>query len=616
MATQIEDLEARTRLALGDNQIELLQAVRRYAVALESISSIGSDPFLSTLRSQIEEEGKGTISRTGFQHLDWLISKANANHGKKYEGMADHERHINVMRDAMDEMQALCEGGEAAKKVVETYKWRNLSSVGCGRLSCLEDANKVALEEKFLLTVGPIMNASIDVDRQIKLVLADAVAMMMLADLNRFGLDGSANNAMHLRERVGVAMDNGVVDRFADRVEIGRYGERKEIKGEPKDEGIAKMDKAVAELLAQDAFGAYTHPEIKAMLAGIKPSNAPKAYELAAAQARDAFRLVSDVANWEVATHRKTGDVLRIPRAMAEITYSGAMKRPFAVTVTYPVIGGANIEKKGQLTVYVPLKGASTGRRWAVLESAKRGDGFLDLRAAEEVSESRIAEGLDQGNSRNNRIMAVGVAQAPDFSVADILKRELRAVDLGDKHYLYILNVDDSSRLARKVGHLKAGTFLPTIDPSGVDRFLDPGREAPMTHLLTKEGSVQRVVKFDFSEKGVAELERHLKEMRGKADLTPGERARAEVEDARRIALFAANVKAYSEGARGAVVLLPGGQGQQKPDLTGMVVYKAEEDLARLNRGEPALDGVAALKQMITERTESGCPVSQMIFKA
>lgn len=611
-------MEHKLRLELNSSEVKLLLATHRYAGALESLPSLPPDPYQAILPKQITAElrelgwNEGSEEGRRFgQGIDSLIQKAHQNHGKKYDHLASTSRHVMVMRDAMDEIQALCEGGDKAKAVIAAYPENSrLKAGGFGSLNCLGDENKKALEDKWNLGIDPIRAAGAEVDNAMDQVVANAITRLVVADPARFDLPSRFKNVSQIQDRIGVAM-GALVDKYADRVVPGKYGRKEIVPGEPKPADIAEMDDLVGKILSRgnEGRGGYNHPEILKALSGDDPEGSP-VYKVAVMQARDSFRVVSEIANWQNAQHKKTEDILRLPKALGTLSRGGKedpLSPAYPAYLTYPVTPTGT-------DIIVPLKGQETGKRYVMMEAVRKPNGLYSLQRSEELSEAKIGAAVCHSNEVNRRITAIRVPMAADFSPAQVLD-EIRAVRLGENSFIYTINCQDSARLLGRMGVQLEGTFLAAISDDGGMKPFTTGAQykAPMTYLTTRGMGDKKFKYFAVSEDGVKDLDQFLTAGIKAAGFRPAEAQRANLMKERIVAHFFSNVQAYQQGAHGLACLLPGGQGAQKPDLLGTVVYHSEEDRKR----KVKQDGVAALNSLIAIRAQDfGCPMECMIFEA
>jgi hypothetical protein len=334
--------------------------------------------------------------------------------------------------------------------------------------------------------------------------------------------------------------------------------------------------------------------------------------------ARDAVKIVSDITSWEAAWHKKTDDIVRLPKALGALSRGGAddpLGAPHPIAINFPMTPTG-------INVLVPKKGQETGRRFINLEAVcDEAEGIYRLVPSAELSEAKLAKIIYPKDSVNEKITAIR-AQIEFEQTADgmkvpfdeIMKKELRATPMGDGHYLYMINIDDSARMLGRMKVQTEGTYLARVDTNLVGRALMRGPEypVPMTYLPTREFGAAKFKRFEMSEKGVADLVTYLDGNIRAAKFKPTEEARAQGYRDKIAAHFAANVEAFQSGATGVACLLPAGQGEQTPDLLSMAVYHAEEDQ---NRAVP-LDGIERLKAIINMRgQEFGSPMGFVIFK-
>ena len=652
--TNMEDFMASTKLDLNLSHVELLLAVRNYNAITKNGGGVGPDPFSSKLPVQIAEElarkSRTQDDPTGMkifedaavykfvQGLDWVLSSSKSNHEKKYDGLTGPERRVCGARDAMVEAQALCAGGDAAAAIMSLYEGKTgkvtLSAGNKGPLDCFGEANQRKLEALYMANLKQVTVAGIDVDNKMKVVLADAVAKLVIADPKRFGVVENSN-AAHVKDRCGVAMDGAIRDNFAKEIiDYDQFGRKTVTKGLPKPPDIVTLDAALAEVLKRDGNRFFCNPEILKVLNGENLKGTGPLYEVAVGQARDAFKLVADVANWESAWHRKTEDIMRYTRALATMGRGGLedpLAPPKPATLSFP--------KPTAINFICNVKGQSKGARKINMRAEpSETEGVYVLKASEEMSGDKIGPLFYGQNTRNERttylpkqIEYLDTESGPVFPAEEVMKA-VNAPYMGKGAYYYLVNCDDKARVAAQLGLQLEGTFLANVNPMGAKTAFITGKEFGVEHayLPTPGYGSDKYKTFEMSDKGVQDLHNHLDRALAKANLKDGEMKIARGKRDLVVEHFRQLIHAYiHEGATGVACLLPGGQTAgkvesqdedgptgfgQKSDILSTMVYHSESDMSANDPYNK--EGVKALRRLIDMRSEVfGCPMTPFVIQ-
>jgi hypothetical protein len=610
----LQDLEIRAQVSLDLAQVDLLLAVGAYGKIGADGGGVGPDPFAALLPRQIVAElaSRGWKRRDRehlkfAQGLDWLLNHAQAHHEPRVEGLTGLGRRIASLRAAMDEAQALCRGGEPAAAILRRYAGRTgkvaLLPGVWGALECLAEGNQHSLESQYWSNLDPVLRAGQVVDRSLKRVLIDALTRMVLSAPERFQVAKDLH-AAHVRDRVGVALDGAVRDRYAIRESREPDRPLRVPAAEAKPPEIQQLDAALASLLQRDAQLGFCHPDLKAVLDGAEPGAVPgagQAFHTALGCAQAAFRLVAEVANWEGAWHRRTEDVARHARVLATLARGGAedpMAPPHAVTLNFPVAPTA-------VNFLISHRSRATGRRFVNLQAVfDPADGFYQLQPSPDLSLEQLGTLFFRQNGLDERTtyiphplelqdMNVG---GPRWHLRDaFLDMRVPLLDPERERFLYLLTCDGRSPAAARLALRLEGTFLARVDPAGVGAAFLYGRgdPVPRTYLHTSGPGPDRFRPFTLDAAGARALAEHLDLALADSALPAAERPRVRAVQDRVIAHFEGLVQALAEGATGVASLLPSGQtagrslrpeGEgligfgQKPDLLSLVVYDSSRD--------------------------------------